>query len=131
MDNAKINDTPIVTATRLDMDELGIRIDEKKFRGRIGSLLYLTVSRPDIVYNMGLCASFRSIPGDLHFKATKRILRNLKGTLDLVLWYPTGDSFKLIGYADADYAGYLVDMKSTSGMAHFLGLCLISWASKK
>jgi len=64
-------------------------------------------------------------------KAVKRILRYLKYTSDLALWYPRGCNFDLIGYADADYAGFLADRKSTSSMAHFLGPYLVSWATKK
>ncbi|XP_070035307.1 secreted RxLR effector protein 161-like [Nicotiana tomentosiformis] len=101
------------------------------YRGIIGSLLYLTASRPDIVFSIGLCARFQSNPKESHLKAAKRILRYLKGTHDLVLYYPSGDNFNLVGYADADYAGYLVDMKNTSRMAHFLGSCLISWGTRK
>ncbi|XP_075076856.1 secreted RxLR effector protein 161-like [Nicotiana tabacum] len=100
-------------------------------RGFIGSLLYLTASIPDIIFNVGLCVRFQSNPKESHLKAAKRILRYLKGTQDLVLYYPSGDSFNLIGYDDADYAGYLVDMKGTSGMTHFLGSCLISWGRRK
>jgi len=55
----------------------------------------------------------------------------LKHTPDLALWYPRGCNFDLVGYTDADYAGYLADRKSTSGMAHFLASCLVSWATKK
>ncbi|XP_070058190.1 secreted RxLR effector protein 161-like [Nicotiana tomentosiformis] len=80
---------------------------------------------------VGLCARFQSNPKESHLKAAKRILRYLKGTQDLVLYYPSGDNFDLIGYADADYADYLVDWKSTSGLAHFLGSCLISWGTRK
>ncbi|XP_070029944.1 secreted RxLR effector protein 161-like [Nicotiana sylvestris] len=101
------------------------------YRGIIGSLIYLTTSRPNIIFSVGLCARFQSNPKESHLKAAKRILRYLKGTQDLVLSYPTSDSFNLIGYVDADYAGYLVDMKSTSGMAYFLGSCLISWGTRK
>ncbi|XP_070026214.1 secreted RxLR effector protein 161-like [Nicotiana sylvestris] len=100
-------------------------------RGIIGSLLYLTAIRPYIVFSVGLCARFQSNPKESHMKADKRILRYLKGTQDLVLYYPLGDNFNLTGYADADYAGYLVDRKSTSGMAHFLGSCLISRGTRK
>ncbi|XP_049410710.1 secreted RxLR effector protein 161-like [Solanum stenotomum] len=78
-----------------------------------------------------MCVRFQAAPKKSHLKAAKRILRYLKGTQDLVLFYPTGDSFDLIGYADADYAGFLVDRKSTLGMAHFLGSTLISWRTKK
>ena len=80
----------------------------------IGSLLYLTASRPDIVFSVGLCARFQSNLKESHLKAIKRILRYLKHTPDLSLWYPKGYNFDLVGYADADYAGFLVDRKSTS-----------------
>ncbi|XP_070007640.1 uncharacterized mitochondrial protein AtMg00810-like [Nicotiana sylvestris] len=124
---SKVIDTLIATATRLDMDETGSPMNQTIYRGIIGSLLYLTTNRPDIVFSVGLCARFQSNSKESHLKAAKRILRYIKGTQDLVLYYPLGESFNLIGYADADYAGYFVDRKSTSGMAHFLGSCLISW----
>ncbi|XP_070025690.1 secreted RxLR effector protein 161-like [Nicotiana sylvestris] len=113
------------------MDETGSPVNQTMYRGIIGSLLYLTTSRPDIVFSVGLCARFQSNPKESHLKAAKRILRYLKGTQNLVLYYPSGDSFNLIGYADADYEGYLVDKKRTSRMAHFLGSCLISWGTRK
>ena len=72
-----------------------------------------------------------SVSKETHLKAVKRILRYLKHTPDLALCYPKGCNFDLVGYADVDYAGFLVDRKSTSGMAHFLGPCLVSWATKK
>ncbi|XP_016451960.2 secreted RxLR effector protein 161-like [Nicotiana tabacum] len=101
------------------------------YRGIIGSLLYLTASRPDIVFSVGLCARFQSNSKESHLKATKRILRYLKGTQNLVLDYPSGENFNLIGYADADYAGYLVDRRNTFGIAHFLGSCFISRGTRK
>ncbi|XP_070009509.1 secreted RxLR effector protein 161-like [Nicotiana sylvestris] len=113
------------------MDETGCPMKQTMYRGIIWSLLYLTASRPDIVFNVGLCVRFQLNPKESHLKATKRILRYFKGTQDLVLYYPSSDSFNLIGYADADYAGYLVERKSTSGMAHFLGSYLISWGTRK
>ncbi|XP_070014263.1 uncharacterized mitochondrial protein AtMg00810-like [Nicotiana sylvestris] len=131
MEASKVIDTPIATATRLDMDETGFPVNQTMYRGNIGSLLYLTTSRPDIIFSVGLCARFQSNPKKSHLKAAKRILRYLKGTHDLVLYYPSGESFNLISYADADYAGYLVDRKNTSGMAHFLGSCFISWGTRK
>ena len=89
--------------------------------GIIGSLLYVTASRLVIVFSVGLCARFQSNPKETYLKATKRILRYLKITFDLALWYQRGCNFDLIGYAAADYAGFLVDRKSTSSMATFLG----------
>ncbi|XP_075084728.1 secreted RxLR effector protein 161-like [Nicotiana tabacum] len=97
----------------------------------IGSLLYLTASKPDIVFNVGLCARFLANPKESHLKAVKRILRYLKGTPNLYLWYPRGYSFDIVGYVDADYAGFHVDRKSTSGITHFLCSCLVSWGTKK
>ncbi|XP_070029713.1 secreted RxLR effector protein 161-like [Nicotiana sylvestris] len=113
------------------MDETGSPVHQTMYRGIIGSLLYLIANRPDIVFSVGLCARFQSNPKESHLKAAKRILRYLKGTQDLVRYYPSSNSFNLIGYVDVDYAGYLVDRKSTSGMAHFLGSCLISWGTRK
>ncbi|XP_070055504.1 secreted RxLR effector protein 161-like [Nicotiana tomentosiformis] len=98
------------------MDEPGSSVNETMYRGIIGSLLYLTASRPDIVFSVGLYARFQSNPKKSHLKAAKRILRYLKGTPDLVLYYPSGDNFDLVGYDDANYMGYLMDRKSTSGM---------------
>ncbi|XP_075103468.1 secreted RxLR effector protein 161-like [Nicotiana tabacum] len=131
MENSKTIDTPIATATRLDIDERGSHVKETMYRGIISSLLYLISSRPNIVFSVGLCARFQSSLKESHLKTAKRILRYLKGTQDLVLYYHLGDNFDLIGYVDVDYAGYLVDRKSTSGMAHSLGPCLISWVTKK
>ena len=82
----------------------------------------------DIVYNVGLCGRFQSNPKETHFEAVKRILRYLKHTFDLALWYPRGCNFDLIGYVDADYTGFLVDRKGILGMTHFFGPCLVSWA---
>nr|XP_016437374.1 PREDICTED: uncharacterized mitochondrial protein AtMg00810-like [Nicotiana tabacum] len=104
MERSKIIDTPIVTATHLDLNEPGFPVNETMYRGIIGSLLYLIASRPDIVFSVGLCTRVQSNPKESYLKAAKRILRYLKGTQDLVLYYPSGDSFDLIGYADADYA---------------------------
>ncbi|XP_070015801.1 uncharacterized protein [Nicotiana sylvestris] len=86
-------DTPIVTSTKLDIDEPRSSVDQKLYRGMIGSLLYLTANRPDIVFSVGLCARFQANSKESHLAVVKRILRYLKGTTDLCLWYPK-DSFK-------------------------------------
>ncbi|XP_057545880.1 secreted RxLR effector protein 161-like, partial [Amaranthus tricolor] len=97
----------------------------------IGSLLYLTASHPDIMFSVCLCARFQANPKESHLTAVKRIFRYLHGTKDFGLWYPSCGNFGLIGFSDADYAGYKVDRKSTSGSCQFLGNSLISWYSKK
>lgn len=76
-------------------------------------------------------AKFQAYPKESHLKGDKMILRYLKGMWDLVMFYPSSDSFDSIGYADADYARYLVDRKSSSGISHFLGSSLTSCSTKK
>ncbi|XP_070013825.1 secreted RxLR effector protein 161-like [Nicotiana sylvestris] len=131
MEASKVIDTPIARTTRLDMDETGSPVNQTMYRAIIGSLLYLTVNKLDVVFSVGLCTRFQSNPKESHLKAATRILRYLQGTQDLVLYYPSSNILNLIGFADVDYAGYLVDRKSTFGMAHFLGSCLISWGTRK
>ena len=97
----------------------------------IGSLLYLTSSRPDIQFSICLCARFQASPRESHLTAIKRIFRYLAGTQDIGLWYPANCSLELITYTNSDYAGSRLDRKSTSGYYQFLGECLVSWASKK
>ncbi|XP_048493499.1 secreted RxLR effector protein 161-like [Beta vulgaris subsp. vulgaris] len=131
MEDSNTYPTPIPTAINLDLYENGKKVNKTIYRGMIGSLLYLTSSRPDILHSVCLCARFQSCPKEPHFKAVKRILRYLRGANNLYLWYPKGGNFDLIGFSDADYAGFFVDRKSTSGIATFLGPFFISWASKK
>jgi len=97
----------------------------------IGSLLYLTASRPDILFSVCLCARFQSDPREPHLTAVKRIFRYLKGTTNLGLLYKKTSDYKLVGFCDADYAGDRIERKSTSGNCQFLGDNLISWASKR
>jgi hypothetical protein len=97
----------------------------------IGSLLYLTASRPDIMFSVCMCARFQSNPKKSHLHAVKRILRYLKHTPSVGLWYPKGATFDLIGYSDSNYAGCKIDRKSISGGCHLIGRSLVSWASKK
>ena len=122
--------TPMATATKLDQHQ-GDVVDVTSYRGMIRSLLYLTASRPDIMYATCLCARFQAQPREPHLIAVKRIFRYLKGNPDLGLWYPKESYFNLIWYSYADFAGCKVDRKSTSGGCQFLGDRLVSWSSKK
>ncbi|KAK6131684.1 hypothetical protein DH2020_034591 [Rehmannia glutinosa] len=123
--------TPMATNVKIDKDEKGKSVDESKYRGMIGSLLYLTASRPDILHAVCLCARFQSNPKKSHMSAVKRIFRYLKDTIQYGLFYPKNEKFSLKGYSDSDYAGNIDDRKSTSGSCQFLGDCLVSWFSKK
>jgi len=80
MENSKEASTPMSTSCYMDVDLAGMTVDQTKFRGLIGSLLYLTASRPDIMFVVCLCARFQSNPKESHFKAAKQILKYLKGT---------------------------------------------------
>ena len=123
--------TPMSPTCKLDKDQSGKSVDQKLYRGMIGSLLYLTVSGPDIMFSVCMCARYQSNPKEFHLLAVKRILRYLSGTLNIGLWYSKDSSIDLIAYSDADFAGCKLDRKSTSGTYQFLGVNLISWFSKK
>ena len=123
--------TPMPTATKLELSPNEKSVDISNYRGMVGSLLYLTASRPDIMFSTCLCARFQSNPKESHLIAIKRIFRYLKGTPNLGIWYPKDSGFDLIGYSDADFAGCKIDRKSTTGTCQFLGDRLISWFSKK
>ncbi|GAU48601.1 hypothetical protein TSUD_179830 [Trifolium subterraneum] len=131
MNEAKIMSTPMHPSTSLDKDEKGKDVSEKEYRGMIGSLLYLTASRPDIVFAVGFCARFQTSPKESHLIAVKRIFRYLVGTPDVGLWYKKGSHFDLQAYCDADYAGDKIERKSTSGACQLLGEALVSWCCRK
>src|SRR6185295_19239078 len=109
METCKSMATPCITDKKLKRFLSSPRVNEKVYRGMIGSLMYLTASRPDIVFVVCLCARFQSDPREPHLAAMKRIFRYLKGTDNLCLWYPKECPFELVGYTDGDYASYLAD----------------------
>jgi hypothetical protein len=131
MDDCKPIKTPMPTNGHLDLDEGVKSVDQKLYCSMIGYLLYLTASRPDIMFSVCMCAWFQANPKESHLSALKRILRYLKYTPSIGLWYPHGACFKLLGYSDLDFAGCRVDRKSTSGGCHLLGRSLVAWSSKK
>ncbi|XP_070056628.1 uncharacterized mitochondrial protein AtMg00240-like [Nicotiana tomentosiformis] len=103
-------------STTLDEDKDGKSVDEIMYRGMIDSLLYLTASRPNIMFCIYKYARYQSAPKEFHLTAVKRIIRYLIGTVDYGLWYESLDNFDLKGFLDADFAGDKIDRKSTSGM---------------
>ncbi|KAJ9544963.1 hypothetical protein OSB04_024670 [Centaurea solstitialis] len=123
--------TPMPTGNLLGPDLAGKPVDQKIYRSMIGSLLYLTATRSDIMFATCFCARFQANPKESHLAAVKRILRYLKGTPELGLWYSKDSSFELISFTDSDYGGCKLDRKSTSGSCQFLGDKLVSWTSKK
>ncbi|GJV21529.1 ribonuclease H-like domain-containing protein [Tanacetum coccineum] len=129
--SVKTASTPIETQKPLVKDEEASDVDVHLYRSMIGSLMYLTASRPDIMFAVCACSRFQVTPKTSHLSAVKRIFRYLKGKPKLGLWYPRVSSFDLEAYSDSDYAGANLDRKSTTGGCQFLGRRLISWQCKK
>ncbi|GKC69448.1 hypothetical protein Tco_1115331 [Tanacetum coccineum] len=123
--------TPMSSDTKLTKDEECESVDSTKYRGMIGSSLYLTTSRPDIMFSVCLCARFQEAPKTSHLEVVKRIFRYIKGTTHLGLWYPKGTGIETVVYADSDHAGVYVYQKSTSGICTFVECRLTFWFSKK
>ncbi|GKB09829.1 retrovirus-related pol polyprotein from transposon TNT 1-94 [Tanacetum coccineum] len=113
-------DTPMIENKKLDEDLQGKPVDATLYRGMIGSLMYLTSSRPDLNYVVCLCARYQAKPTKKHLQAVKRIFRYLNRTIHMGLWYSKDTDMSLTAYADADHAGCQDTRRSTSGSAQFL-----------
>ncbi|GJR05559.1 retrovirus-related pol polyprotein from transposon TNT 1-94 [Tanacetum coccineum] len=131
LEDYKPTKTPMSKEIKLTKDDEADSMDSSKYQGMIGSLLYLTASRPDIMFSVCLCAHFQENHKTTHLEAVKHIFRYIRGTSRLGLWYPKGTGIETIVYADSDHAGDYVDRKSTSGVCMFMGCCLTSWFAKK
>ncbi|GJX32647.1 putative ribonuclease H-like domain-containing protein [Tanacetum coccineum] len=129
--SVKTASTPMEPNKALVKDSEAEDVDVHLYRSMIGSLMYLTASRPDIMFDVCVCARFQVTPKISHLHAVKRIFRYLKGQPKLGLWYPKDSPFDLEAYSDSDYAGASLDRKSTIGGCQFLGKRLISWQCKK
>jgi hypothetical protein len=123
--------TPMSSAASLDPDEDGDVVDQREYRSMIDSLLYLTATRPDIQFAVGLCTRFQSFPRSSHRTAVQRVFKYLKHTLEFVIWYSASFSLDLVGFSDADFTGCGIDRKSTSETCYFLRSSLICWSSRK
>nr|GEY91650.1 hypothetical protein [Tanacetum cinerariifolium] len=121
-------DTPMVEKSKLDEDKEGKAVDLSHYRGMIGTLLYLTASRPDLQFAICICAQYQARSTEKHLHEVKRISRYLRGTVDRGLWYPKDSSIALTAFTDADHAGCQDIRRSTSGSLQFLGDRLISWS---
>ncbi|GJV77781.1 putative ribonuclease H-like domain-containing protein [Tanacetum coccineum] len=127
----KTASTPMETSKPLLKDAEAEDVDVHLYTSMIGSLMYITASRPDIMFDVCACVRFQVTPKVSHLHAVKRIFRYLKGQPKLGLWYPKDSPFDLEAYTDSDYAGASLDRKSTIGGCQFLGRRLISWQCKK
>nr|GEU47083.1 hypothetical protein [Tanacetum cinerariifolium] len=131
MESSDPVDTPMVEKSKLDEDPQGKAVDPTHYRGTVGTLVYLTASRPDLTFVVCMCARYQAKPIEKHLHAVKRIFKYLKGTVNRGLWYPKDSSIALIDYVDADHVGYQDTRRSTSGSMQLLGERLVSWSSKR
>ncbi|GKD77317.1 hypothetical protein Tco_1339938 [Tanacetum coccineum] len=131
LEDSKPTKTPMSTEIKLTKDDEADSVDSSKYQGLIGSLLYLTASRPDIMFSVCLSARFQENSKTTHLEVVKRIFMYIRGTIHLVLWYLKGTGIETIVYSDSDQAGDYVDRKSTGDVCTFIGCCLTSWFTKK
>jgi hypothetical protein len=131
MNNCKHVSIPVECEIKLSKHEEGEMVDPTIFKSLVRSLRYLTCTRPDILYGVGLVSRYMESPTTTHFKAAKRILRYVEGTIDFGLLYPSSNEFKLVGYSDSDWGGDVDDRKSTTGFVLYLGSSAFTWSSKK
>eukprot|EP00253_Pinus_taeda_P016166 PITA_16166 len=130
MEDCKPVLTPMVTCRKLSLENSSEDVEKMLYRSIIGSILYVTASRPDVMWVVGLVARLQEAPKESHILAIKRILRYLKGTMEYGLWYPKGTDLFIQAYTDVDCVASVDDHKITSGATFYLGCCLVSWLSK-
>ena len=130
MTDQKPISTPLDRNLKLHTDS-GTTCEPTQYRQIIGSLIYLTITRPDLSYPVGLLSQFMQTPCDTHLNCAKRVLRYVSGTMDQGILYKEGAAIRLEGYTDADWAGSVSDRRSTSGFVFSLGSGAVSWSSKK
>ncbi|XP_019265506.1 PREDICTED: uncharacterized protein LOC109243066 [Nicotiana attenuata] len=123
--------TPLASNEKLMKNDGGRKVDNTLYRSIIGSLMYLSAMRPDIMFATSLLSRFMQSPSHIHLGAAKRVLRYIKGTLACGIKYFKGEELTLIGFCDSDWAGSKDDMKNTSGFVFSLGSGVFSWQSKK
>ncbi|KAG6476380.1 hypothetical protein ZIOFF_065620 [Zingiber officinale] len=123
--------TPLIMGEKLKKEDGGKAADVTHYRSLIGNLLYLTATRPDLMYAASLLSRFMQSPSHFHLGAAKRVLRYVQGTTDLGLSFQKNHALNLVGYCDSDLGGSLDDMKSTSGYCFSFGSAIFSWLSKK
>ncbi|KAE8707741.1 hypothetical protein F3Y22_tig00110377pilonHSYRG00343 [Hibiscus syriacus] len=131
MENCKPISTPAEYEIKMTKHEEGKSVDPTFFKSLVGSLRYLTCTRPDILHAVGLVSRYMESPTTTNFKATKRILRYLKGTIDFGLFYSVSNDYKLVGYSDSDWGGDIDNQRSTTGFVFFMGDIAFTWMSKK
>ena len=131
LDSAAYDRTLMAANAKLTNDPSSESVDVTLYRSMIGCLLYLTASRPDIAFSVGVCYRFQSNSKVSQLNAVKRIIKYVGGTCDYGLFYSKESNLSLAGFSDFDWAGNVDDRKSTTGECFYVGANLIAWMSKK
>ena len=131
LNGCKAVETPMNVNEKLQENDGFGAADVQKFRSLVGGLIYLTHTRPDIMFAVNLVSRFMHKPTKHHYGAVKRVLKYVAGTLAMGIWYCQTKSLKLEGYCDSDWAGSSVDRRSTTGFCFTLGSGAVTWRSKK
>jgi hypothetical protein len=131
MEESKEAPTPIIIGLKLRKEDKGSKVDPTLFKRLLGNLMYLTTTRPDIMYGVSLISRFMEVPKESHWKVGKIIMIYVNGTRDFGIMYSTSEYFKLIGYTESNCGGIIDDRKSTSRYTFHFGTCIVSWASRK
>eukprot|EP00253_Pinus_taeda_P012705 PITA_12705 len=131
MQECKAKITPTVMGLKLSKEDNNKDFDPSLYKSIVGSLMYLTATRPDIMFAVSLISRFMERPKEAHWQATKRILRYVKGTKKFGILYNVSEHSDLVRYTDSDWVGSVDDQKNTSGYVFHMGSGAISWASKK
>jgi hypothetical protein len=129
MINCSLVSTPVAVGTKLSREQNEMDFDSTIFKKLVGSLMYLTMTRPDIMYGVSLISRFMDTPNNSHWQA--RLLRYIAGTMNHGILYSTSNNLQLVGYTYSDFAGTIDERKSTSGYAFHLGTRIVAGASKK
>lgn len=131
MEKCKEVSTPMNQKEKLSKDSIAEKVDEGYYRSLIGCLMFLTTTRPDILFAVSLLSRFMHCATEIHLQAAKRVLRYIKGTINYGVKFGKSADFKLFGFSDSDWAGSIDDRRSTSGYCFSLGSGIFSWCSKK
>nr|XP_027097550.1 uncharacterized protein LOC113717096 [Coffea arabica] len=123
--------TPVEEKLKLTKDGTGDFVDATYFKRLVGTFRYLTSTKPDITYGIGLISRFMESPCQSHLQAAKRILRYVQGTQSNSIFYSSSQGSNLVGYTDSDWAGDTIRRRSTSRYVFYLGFGVFSWSSKK
>jgi hypothetical protein len=131
MDQCKSSIVPMQQNVKLSCDDGSKKVNATMYRQMVGSLNYLATTRPDIAYFVSVLSQFMEKPQEIHWNATKEVIKYLKGTLDYGIKYTDASDVELIGYSYSDWAGNPDDRRSTTGYVFDIRSGVVSWSSKK